>query len=42
MQRSADVEAIEVHYLRPRGRKIFDELLLRIGAAVDVDQATQI
>src|SRR6266545_5508705 len=39
--RSRKVEAIEVHYLGPRGDEVLDELRLRIRASVDLRQGPE-
>ena len=33
-----EVEAVEVHHLRPRGDEVLHELLLPVGAAIDFRQ----
>src|SRR4051794_26114805 len=38
----AKIEAIEVHHLGPRGHEIFHELLLRVGARINLRECAQL
>jgi hypothetical protein len=37
-----EVEAIQVHHFVPRGDEVVNELLLRIGAAIDLGEGAQL
>src|SRR5438128_788014 len=42
LQRSSEVEALQVHHLGPRRHEVFHELLLRVRARIDFREGAQL